>query len=105
MEPLLVTNNLDSNRLPSSMIPTIEHLTKRSFSEGVHDFIAVSKVIMVDNQIIPPFIVISVVICRVVQCCRLLSATCAITIDRWIVEHFLLLILGKGLCLNAFQEN
>jgi hypothetical protein len=105
MEPLLVTDNLDSNRLSSGMIPTIEHLPKRPFSKRVHDFITVSEMIMVDNQIISPFIIISIVVCRVIQRSGLLPARCAITIDRWIVEHLLPLILGKSMSVRAFQEN
>src|SRR5260221_14602484 len=105
VKSLLVTNNLDSNGLPGGIIPTIEHLSKRSFSKRVHDFITISKVIMVDNQVISPFIVISIIICRVICSCGLLPATCTIIVEGWIIEHLFLLIPGKGLGFRTFQEN
>ena len=44
------------------MIPAMQHLTKRPFAKSVHNFIPIGKMVMIDDKIITPFIVITVVI-------------------------------------------
>lgn len=62
MESLLVTNNLYGDRLSSAMVPTMKHLSKGTFSKGVYDLVAISKVITVDDKVISTLIVIPIVI-------------------------------------------
>jgi hypothetical protein len=44
------------------MIPTMQHLTKRAFAKRVHDFIPIGKMVMIDDEIVTPFIIITIVV-------------------------------------------
>ena len=44
------------------MIPAMQHLTKRPFAKRVYNFIPICKMVMIDDKIVTPFIVITVVI-------------------------------------------
>jgi len=45
VEPLLVTDDFDSDRLARAMISTLENLAKGALTKRVNDFVAVCKVI------------------------------------------------------------
>jgi hypothetical protein len=62
VKTLLVANNLDSHRFPRAVIATMQHLAKRSFAKSIDYFIAIRKVIVIDNKIVTAFIIIAIIV-------------------------------------------
>ena len=74
------------------MISTMEHLTKRAFTQRVNNLITISQMIVIDNKIVASFIIIAVIICGTVGIGRFLLASGAYTVYRGIIQNFLALI-------------
>jgi hypothetical protein len=85
------------------MISTVQDLSKGAFSERVDNLVAVCQVIMIDNKIIAPIIIVSVVISGVLNSSRLLLATSADTVNGSVVKDLFLLIAWEVLSLAAFE--
>ena len=64
MEPLLVSNDLDSHQSARLVINASDNLTKAAFPKDVDDFVSVREVISYSNTIIATIVVIAKV-CRV----------------------------------------
>ena len=56
------------------MISAMQHLTKRSFTKRVYHFIPIGEMVMIDDKIVTPFVVIAVVVRRVIEDSKLLPA-------------------------------
>lgn len=70
------------------MIPAMQYLTERSFAKRVYNFIPIGKVVMVDDEIVTPFIIITVVVRRVIGDSKFFPAIRTKAIDRRIVQNF-----------------
>jgi hypothetical protein len=94
VESLLVTDNLDSNRLARAMISALKNLAERTLAQRPDDFVAIRKVIPGNYQIVASLVVITIVVGRVVSRCRLLFAASTNAIHVLIVEDLPSLVLG-----------
>lgn len=92
VEPLLVADDLDRNRLASLMVPAIQDLTERALAKRIHDLIAVSKVIIVNNEVVATLVVVPKVVGRKVRMSLLLLAACTDAVHLRIVETLLALV-------------
>ena len=92
VEPLLVADDLDGNRLTSLMVPAIQDLTKRSLAERIHNLIAVSKMIAVDDEVVATFVVVPKVVGREVRVSLFLLAACTDAVHLRMVETLFALI-------------
>lgn len=95
MEPLLVTNDLNGNRLPSTVIPTVQDLTERAFTKGVDDLVTVRQMVTSHNQVVTSLVVIPMVIRRVLQGGMMLLAVSTNIIYGLILLDFLGLVFGE----------
>jgi hypothetical protein len=66
MEPLLVPNNLYCNRPSCRMISTAQYLAERTLPKAVQYFVAVTKMVTLDDKIITAVIIVAVVVRRFV---------------------------------------
>ena len=74
------------------MVPAIQDLTKRSLAERIHDLIAVSKMIAVDDEVVAAFVVVPKVVGREVRVGLFLLATCTDAVHLRMVETLFALI-------------
>ena len=101
VEPLLVADDLDRNRLTSLMVPAIQDLTKRTLAERIHDLITVSKMIVVDNEVVPTVVIVPKVVGREVRMSLFLLTACTDTVHLRIVEALFALVGRQELCLRT----
>lgn len=92
VKPLLVADDLDRNRLTSLMVPAIQDLTERALAKRIHDLIAVSKVIVVDNEVVAALVVVPKVVGREIWMGLLLQAACTDAVYLRIVEALFALV-------------
>lgn len=92
VEPLLVADDLDRNRLASLMVPAIQDLTERTLTERIHDLITVSKMIVVDNEIVATLVVVTEVIGGEIRMSLFLLAACTDAEHLRIVETLFALV-------------
>lgn len=59
METLLVPDNLDGNVLACLVVVALGDLTKRTLAEHVQDLITVHQMVVVHNQVVSTFIIIT----------------------------------------------
>ena len=104
MEPLLVSDDLDRNRLAGAVVATVQHLSERSLAQGINDFVAVCQVVVQHYEIVSAFVVVAVVVCRVVGCCHLFLAPGANIVYRFVVQDLLALVLGEVLYLARLED-
>ena len=62
VEPLLVADDLDRDRLASAVIPTVKDLTEGTLPKCIYDLITVCQMIVNDDLIITAVIVVAVVV-------------------------------------------
>ena len=87
------------------MVATVEYLTERTLTKSIYDFISISKMIMVDNEVIPSIIIIAIVVSRDIRSCGLLLALRANGVDCWIVEDLFTFILRQVTNLTTLENS
>jgi hypothetical protein len=100
MEALLIPDNLDCHRLASTVVATLENLTKGAFSEGIYHFITVCEVVMVYDEVISALIIIPMIIRGVIQGRQFLLALSTNIINRSTVQNLFPLIFREVLGLT-----
>lgn len=97
MESLLVPNNLYCDRVSCSVVSAAQYLTEGALPETAHDFVAVTKMVMINDKIVATIVVITVVIRRPVRVSKLLLATSPNIIHRRVIKDLSPLVLGQML--------
>jgi len=105
MESLLVPNNLYCDRLSCSVISTAQYLTEGTLPKTVQDFVAVTKMVMINDKIVATIVVIAVIIRRFVRVSKFLLATCPDVVHRRVIKDFSPLVLGQMLQLAALKHS
>lgn len=104
VEPLLVSNDLHRDGLPSAVIPTVQDLTERALAQVANDLVSVCQVVTHDDLIVTPLVIIPKVVRGVIRRRPLLPALRSDAVDRRVIQDFLALILGQSLSLRALQN-
>ena len=104
VKPLLVPNDLNCDRRSRGMISAVQHLTERPLPKAVHDFVTVSKMVMIDDEIVATFVVVAIVVRRPLWMGTFLLATGSDMVHRRIVKNFLALVIGQVLTLAALKD-
>ena len=94
VESLLVTNDLDGDRLACAVISALKDLAKGTLAQRPDDFVSICKVIPDNQQVVASLVVVAIVVSRVVPCRRLLFAPSTDAVHILIVEDLLTLIVG-----------
>lgn len=105
MKAFLVADDLDSDGFTSAVIATVEHLTKGALAQGVYDLIAISQVVVIDDQIVASLVVVPKVVRRFVRVRGLLLAIRANIIHRWEIQNFLPLVIRQLMTLAALEDS
>jgi hypothetical protein len=92
VEPLLVADDLDRNRLASLMVLAIQDLTERTLAERIHDLIAVSKMIAIDNEVVAALVVVPKVVGGEVGMSLFLLAACTDAVHLRIIDTLFVLV-------------
>ena len=95
MESLLVPNDLDRNHLTRTMISTLQHLAKRSFSQNVDDLVTIANVVVRNEQVVASIVVVSKVVCSIALAGGKLRDILTGEIDLLVICDFDFLVLGE----------
>jgi hypothetical protein len=101
VETFLVPDDLDSDRLASTMVTTTQDLAEGTLPKCVHHLVSECQMIMGNNLIIAAFVVIAVIVYIILRCSLLLFTSRSDEVYHLIVEDFPLLVGGKVLGLAA----
>ena len=104
VKPLLVPNDLNSDRRSRSMISAAQHLTEGSLSQTVHNFVAVGKMVTIDHEIVTAVVVVAVIVRRSFWVRKFLLATSPNVVHRRVIKNFLALEFGQVLTLAALKN-
>ncbi len=105
MEPFLVSDDLNGHRFTSTVISTMQNLTKRSLPERVNHFVPIGQVIVIDDKVVTSIIIIAVVICRIVTSSRLLVTPGPDVVHTRKLKNLFAFVIGEIDCLTAFQDD
>lgn len=95
MKTLLVPNYLDCHGLSRTMVAAMQNLTERAFPQGIHHLVTIRQVITMDDEIVSPFIIIAMVVCRIVEQSLIFETIIANVIYGRIIEYFLAFIVRE----------
>lgn len=87
VEPLLIANDLDSDRQTRFVISTLQHLSKGSFAQDANDFVSITEMVAFDDNVISPLIVKAVVVDLAIGLCRPSDSMRGVVVDLIKVEH------------------
>ena len=104
VKPLLISDNLHSNRFTSAMVPATKYLAERSFTQCIHDLVAERKMIAFNNLVISTLIVIPIVVGAMIGGRHNLLAARSPAVDRRIILNFSLLELAKFSSVRSSQD-
>jgi hypothetical protein len=104
MEPFLVSDDLNGNRFTSTVISTVQNLTKGSLPERINHFVSIGQVIAIDDKIVAPIIIIAVIVCGIVTSSKFLVTPGPDVVHSRKLENFFAFIIGEVDSLTAFQH-
>lgn len=93
MKTLFVPNYLDCHRFPCTVVATMQNLTKRAFSQGIYYLVAICQVVMINDEIVPSLIIITMVVCWTVEQSLVFKTIIANVVYGWIIEYFLAFVI------------
>lgn len=96
VETLLVADNLDSDRFARLVVSALNDLPERALAKDPNDFVSIREVIVRNNQVITPLIIVSVIVERHVCPRRILLTLGTPVVNFRKVENLLALIVGQG---------
>ena len=91
VESLLVPDDLDGDGSSRAVVTTLEDLTERTLAEQPDDLVPVREVIVLDDEVVSPFVIVAVVVDRLLASCRLLGGSLSDVEDGRVVDDFLAL--------------
>mmetsp|Transcript_31626 Transcript_31626/g.70926 ORF Transcript_31626/g.70926 Transcript_31626/m.70926 type:complete len:365 (+) Transcript_31626:913-2007(+) len=94
MEPLLVTNHLQCDLLPSLEIVNTHNLSKGPLPERIHHLVAVKNVVVQHHLVVAAVIVVPMIV-RLGRCTPNLRGTSTEEIDLWVVQDLTLFKFGE----------
>lgn len=104
MEPLLVSDDLDSDRFPRSMISALQYLAKRPFAEEADDLVPISEVVSLDEEVISAIVVVSVVVGRLITRRRFLLGVRANVVNPRVFDNLGPFKIGKGVVVGFHRR-
>lgn len=92
VESFFVANDLDRDHVSRLVIAALKNLAERAFAEDVDDLVAIVKMIVRDEKVVTPLVIVSVVVCRVLLRRGLLLAVRPNEVDLAVVADLLLFV-------------
>lgn len=87
VEPLLIANDLDSDRQTRFVISALQHLAKGPFAQDANDFVSITEMVALDDNVVSPLVVKAVVVDLAIGLCRPSDSMRGVVVDLIKVEH------------------